>query len=346
MARLVMTGVTAASARGATHAANQDAYLTPRRRGLQILAVADGVGGGVGGEVASAVALRAFSESLNRALGAGQTLADAAAAATHRAADEVRTAARGIAADRRTMATTLTALCLHNGQAVVVHVGDSRAYLWRAGSLTRLTEDHSLAAELTRARALDPATAERHGSRRVLTQAVGARGLRPEVRAVDLQPGDGVLLCTDGLHTVVPEARLAGLLASPTVRADEAVRLAVASGAADDATAVAAHLAAPAEQRLTGCAAAAVGLVLAAALALAAAWRQESYLGLAEGRVALIRGFRTEVAGVRLGRAERLFATEVDQLPPLYRELLAQGVPVRDEGHALQILQRIPRRAP
>lgn len=89
----------------------------------------------------------------------------------------------------------------------------------------------------------------------------------------------------------------------------------------------------------------AAALAAGASLPLAAAW-QDTFLGLSGGQVALFRGMRAQVAGIRLHHAQRVYATSADDLPPLYRELLAQGLPVRDEGHALRILQQIPRRAP
>lgn len=340
MARLVMTGVTAASARGPAHRTNQDAYLARRRRGLDLLAVADGVGGGAAGEVASALALQTFAEALQREVARSRPLAAAAAAATFRATEKVQAAQDRLSSTRQTMATTLTAVCLRNGEAVLAHVGDSRAYLWREGSLTVLSEDHSVAAEMARA----GAPSAGHRALSVLTQAIGAPGLHPQVRPVTFQAGDVLLLCTDGVHKALPDASLAALLAGGEPAAD-AVRQAVVSGSRDDVTAVAAHLTLPRRDRFRSWIMTAAALAAGASLALAAAW-QDTFLGLSGGQVALFRGMRAQVAGIRLHHAQRVYATSADDLPPLYRELLAQGLPVRDEGHALRILQQIPRRAP
>jgi protein phosphatase len=96
----------------------------------------------------------------------------------------------------------------------VAHVGDSRVYMFRGGQLRQVTEDHSWVGEQVRAGILSDADARRHPWRNVVTRAL-AGGDDPEVEIAELavQPGDRVLICSDGLSGVVPRERLEGLLA-------------------------------------------------------------------------------------------------------------------------------------
>ena len=112
------------------------------------------------------------------------------------------------------MGTTVAAALVNDdGQVAFAYVGDSRAYLLRDGQLQRLTEDHSLVGELVRQGELTEAEAEQHPQRSVITRALGAE---PEVRVdtftIDSQPGDVVLLCSDGLTTMVDEQTIGTLL--------------------------------------------------------------------------------------------------------------------------------------
>ena len=164
-----------------------------------LFAVADGMGGAQAGEVASGLAAAALRDSQSDAEGearVGELVREANRRVHQRATSDV--AASG-------MGTTMTvALVNPDGTVAFGHVGDSRAYLLRGGSLEQLTDDHSLVAELVRRGELSPAQAEIHPQRSVITRALGTD---PEV-AVDTftlesQPGDIVLICSDGLSSFV-----------------------------------------------------------------------------------------------------------------------------------------------
>ena len=150
------------------------------------------------------------------------------------------------------MGTTLTAALLADGRLDVVHVGDSRAYLWRDGELRQLTEDHSVVAELVRRGSLSAEDAEHHPHRNVITRALGAE---PDVVADTvseaLRDGDVVLLCSDGLSSYVPERDIAAVLAEAGSLREAAAALverANAAGGTDNVTVVLARAGrAPAE---------------------------------------------------------------------------------------------------
>jgi protein phosphatase len=313
------------------------------RRRLSVFAVADGVGGEAAGDVASRTAVRAFARSVVLRERRGQTLPDACASAVIDAGEAVRQASAGgaeggVAADRRP-GTTLTALCVRDGETVLTHVGDSRAYRLRAGTLSPLTEDHSLTAELVRSRAIGPGEAVRHAHRNVLTQALGTGPVQPQVEVVPLQPGDVVLLCTDGVYKTVPEDRLAQLLASEGA-AERIVEEAAALEGDDNATAVVVAVQpAPARgfrRRL------AVALLAAALLTGGGAlWQRSYFLGVEEGRVTLFRGLPVQIGGVRAYRAKQTFATHIDEVAPAYRERLEEGLWVRNDEEAREIVREL-----
>jgi PPM family protein phosphatase len=197
---------------GRARSGNEDSYF----RGRTVLAVADGLGGHQGGEVASAAAVEPLA-ALD-----GREFADPA-----EAADELTAAIREANAailDRAGgdpglwgMGTTVTAAALageHHLQ--LAHVGDSRAYLLRDGSLEQLTTDHTVVAELVRRGRLTPAQAAIHPERSILTRAVG---LDPRIPVdtpdpLELQDGDQVLLCSDGLTEPVDDDQIAQLLSA------------------------------------------------------------------------------------------------------------------------------------
>jgi protein phosphatase len=124
------------------------------------------------------------------------------------------------------MGTTLTAAYLSDGQLVIAHVGDSRAYLLRDGQLTRLTQDHSLVDELVRQGKLTEAQAAEHPQRSIITRALGPE---PEVEvdtfSYPMEAGDVVLLCSDGLTSMVAEDRVTEILVSASTLEGAADRL-------------------------------------------------------------------------------------------------------------------------
>ena len=125
-------------------------------------------------------------------------------------------------------------------EAVLVHVGDSRAYRWRAGVLAPLTEDHSLVAEQVRMGVLREDEAARSPMRSVITRSVGTRrSVAPEVQVLEVWPGDVLLLCTDGLTRELPDAALGVLLGrggSLAERSEALMAAALGAGGRDNVT--------------------------------------------------------------------------------------------------------------
>jgi PPM family protein phosphatase len=204
-----------------------------------VIAVADGMGGAKAGEVAAQLAVEEVARLAEPvALGDVRDAVGRANAAIRRMAREDP--------DKSGMGTTFTAAMLEDGRLDVVHVGDSRAYLWRDGRLRQLTEDHSVVAELVRRGSISPEDAEHHPHRNVITRALGAE---PEVVADTfseyLRDGDVVLLCSDGLSSYVAEPDIAAALEDAVTLADAAralVECANRAGGTDNVTVVLARV--------------------------------------------------------------------------------------------------------
>ncbi len=175
-----------------------------------LFVIADGMGGAQAGEVASRIAVEAFQGELPDQGSPEERLAGVAQVANRRIYESARAEH-----ERAGMGTTLTAVYVDDGTLAVAHVGDSRAYLFRDGELGLLTQDHTLVGELVRQGKLTEEQAAEHPQRSVITRALG---IDPEVE-VDTwtyaaRAGDVVLLCSDGLTSMISEQQIAAVLAS------------------------------------------------------------------------------------------------------------------------------------
>jgi serine/threonine protein phosphatase PrpC len=194
----------AATDTGLQRRANEDSLLSRS----PLFVVADGMGGAQAGEVASQLAVDAFKRGLDDAPEPEQALARLAREANVRIHERSHSHT-----EQAGMGTTLTALYVGPEDIAIAHVGDSRAYCWRAGELVRLTEDHSLVDELMRQGRLTPQEAEEHPQRSVITRALGPElEVDVDTRSFRARPGDVYLLCSDGLTTMVSEEDVAALL--------------------------------------------------------------------------------------------------------------------------------------
>lgn len=144
------------------------------------------------------------------------------------------------------MGTTVTLAYILASDLFVVHVGDSRAYLYRDGALRRITRDHTLAQSLADRGSIAQEEVTTHPKRHVLTQVVGGSGgwLRAEMHHSRLQPGDVVLVCTDGLTGCATDEEIAEILGKAPTSEDACgalIALALERGAPDNVTAIVAR---------------------------------------------------------------------------------------------------------
>jgi serine/threonine protein phosphatase PrpC/tRNA A-37 threonylcarbamoyl transferase component Bud32 len=243
---------------GPDHTENQDAlWLPPEEAGAseggdqrapsdaagRLYALADGMGGHARGELASRITLDMlcqifYSEppaaSITRTF---ERAVDAANLAVYQKAQQL---------GEGRMGTTLLAAHLQGDRLTVAHVGDSRLYLVRRGRATCLTNDHSVVGELARMKLLSPQKVREHDRRSVLNRAIGmAMFVRPDIVEVDLRADDRLLLCTDGIWSVVQDeefARLAAATDDPAAISRAIFDLALARGSDDDLSVIAIHV--------------------------------------------------------------------------------------------------------
>jgi protein phosphatase len=173
-----------------------------------VFAVADGMGGAQAGEVASRIAIEAFERGLPDSGNPEERLATRVREANRQIYERSR-ADRG----RAGMGTTLTAAYVDDAHVAIAHVGDSRAYLFRAGTLQRLTQDHSLVDELVRRGKLTEEQAAEHPQRSIITRALGPEpDVEVDTWTYPARAGDVVLLCSDGLTSMISEERVRAIL--------------------------------------------------------------------------------------------------------------------------------------
>lgn len=240
----------ALSDRGLVRPGNQDAV----HAGPTVLAVADGFGsaGAQAGE-AAVNALRHFDAS---AAAPGELLgflADAVARANRAVRDLNRTDDRREHDHQATqtqaqtpIGTTLTALLWTGSALALVHIGDSRAYLLRAGALRQITYDHTIVASMVEDGRLRPEEAATHPQRMLLLRALdGGSAAVPDIGLREVRRGDRYLLCSDGLSSAVPADALRQILvgaAEPERAVHELVDLATAAGGVDNISCVVADV--------------------------------------------------------------------------------------------------------
>lgn len=201
---------------GRVREVNEDAFLVLDDRGLFI--VADGVGGAAAGEVASEIAVSLVHVKLERRLrklaeNASQPVVQAVVADVLQEVNDVMIEQARKRPELEGMGTTLVLALLWQDHALIAHLGDSPAYLWRNGQLEKLTEDHSLAAELVRWGEITPSQAEDNPGRSTLLRYLGVQEkLDPDFIWLEPRAGDRLLLCTDGLTGMVGDEVIARIL--------------------------------------------------------------------------------------------------------------------------------------
>lgn len=246
---------------GATHVGrvrfvNQDAFERhdDPLRGEILLVVADGLGGHRGGEVASRMAAQLIGPlvATRDPLDAPERLTRAIAEANRRIHEAAQ---KDDELDG--MGTTVVCLLLaRSGPSWLAHVGDSRLYRLRDGRIEPLTEDHSLVAALVRQGVLTPEEARHDPRRNQILRALGVRReVEVDVTPLEPLPGDSYLLCTDGLHGLLPEPQLRAIAegeAEPAQVIEQLIEAANAAGGIDNVTCMLARIPAAADARIGG----------------------------------------------------------------------------------------------
>jgi protein phosphatase len=225
---------------------NEDNYYVPPAAEEaphlpQLFAVADGMGGHRGGKMASQLAVDTLASSYLTAPGdvpAEERIVKAVQDANLKVFETSATIPEYFG-----MGTTLTSVVVNGSEAIVGHVGDSRLYHFRKGRLTQVTLDHSLVAQAVREGILTAEQARIHPQRNIITKALGTRSdIEVDTAHVALEPGDLLLLSSDGLHGLVEDDELKALietnLEDPDRLVQDLVQAALDHGGSDNVTVV------------------------------------------------------------------------------------------------------------
>jgi protein phosphatase len=230
---------------------NEDSFCSREEEGLFV--VADGMGGHAHGEVASKIAVETIDEFVDLTSGDadvtwpygideslslnGNRLKTAIRFANQKLLDYARTRA-----DCEGMATTVVAAIVQGGVAEVAHVGDSRLYLIRGDAIRCLTSDHSWVNEQVLSGVIDSDQARNHPLRNVVTRALGGKPeIEVDVQSLVLEPDDRLLLCSDGLTTMLEDGEILVIVLDGdggVSRADAPVAAANEKGGEDNITTI------------------------------------------------------------------------------------------------------------
>jgi len=222
---------------------NQDAYAVRTAFGHTICVVCDGMGGAAGGQLASRIAVDTFSAEMEKRLSPDakpDRLREVSVVAVALANRAVREAARG-SEEYHNMGTTLVSAVSFDGGVVIANVGDSRAYHINKEHIVQVTRDHSLVEHMVERGDITVEEARRHPNRNLITRALGP-DIDPECDCYtcQLESGDFLLLCTDGLvNTVTDQEIKAEVLRGDTETCmDRLLAISKSRGASDNVTVV------------------------------------------------------------------------------------------------------------
>ncbi|MEE0845978.1 MAG: Stp1/IreP family PP2C-type Ser/Thr phosphatase [Eggerthellaceae bacterium] len=313
-----------------------------------LFAVADGMGGHAAGEVASEIATTALADQAPKEPDA-EALGRAIEAANHAIIEAAR---NGLG--REGMGTTCTAAILKGERLVLAQVGDSRAYLLHQGKLQQLTRDHSLVAMMVEAGQLTPEEARVHPRRSVITRALGTDpATKPDLYELDVETGDRLLLCSDGLSGMVEDRDIEAIMnrtADPQRCASQLVNEAIAAGGNDNVTVIVADVTGQREAKRrkmalkTKLGVAAIIVILialfaAVALGANAFVRNSAYLAEDDGNVAIYQGLPEPFLMFSYSELVEKTDIPVDQLSPGVASRIREGMRVDNVDAARALVE-------
>ena len=313
-----------------------------------LFAVADGMGGHEAGEVASELTIKTLEELAPNHPDA-QALERAVEAAN---LNVLRAPSDGIG--REGMGTTLTAAMVEGERLLIAQVGDSRAYLLHEGELQQLTRDHSLMMDLIEAGQITPEQARVHPNRSVITRAIGSDpNMKPDIYELNIASGDRLLLCSDGLSTMLEDDEVQSIMRhtpDPQQCASNLVDAALQAGGYDNVTVVVVdvegfkHNKIIKERRKSHALAigVSIAIVLAFALGIFGGWQyinNSAYLIEENGTVSVYRGINDNLFGIPLSSLERTTTINVDDLQPGVANRIKEGMSVGGVDEANRLIQ-------
>lgn len=310
---------------------NEDSMLVE----APLFCVCDGMGGHAAGEVASMIAVKSISahapeEADDVMLGA---------AVEHANRDVILAAEEG--RGKPGMGCTASCVLIDGPRMAIAHVGDSRVYVLHAGTLVRVTHDHSFVEELVDAGEITAGEARVHPSRSIITRALGSD---PDMYAdhfmLDVEAGDRIIVCSDGLSSMVPDAQIEAVAVSnvtPQGAADNLVAEALAEGGHDNVTVIVIDVLEDGRMRehqrflARGVVRWIIGALLVALLAAVTVTvfiNNSYYLADNNGTVGIYRGVNGEFMGMELSHLAESSSVAVDDLPEAVQHQIADGIHV------------------
>lgn len=350
---------------GVVRSHNEDSGLISPR----LLAVADGMGGHAAGEIASTTIIRELAAvAIKGALGDNSLV---------RAIERTKVALADLSKSdqsRAGLGTTVSAVAITENKIVVVHVGDSRVYRYHNGSLMSLTRDHTYVQTLLDVGEISEAEARVHPKRSLLTQAVDAQSsISPDVTEVEVEPGDRLLVCSDGLSGVVePDVMLRALQKDRDSAVNDLVAAAQAAGAPDNVTVIVADIVSTTQaadaRGVTVIGAAAEGaqtvkvprhfgfnpivvgiisvlLVATTVFGMQRWWSGQWQVANQDGVVVVNQGIAQEIFGFKLYRTKQVSSIPTTSLPLFEQQQLERGVIVESLDQASETLVQLAQRS-
>lgn len=299
-----------------------------------LFVVCDGMGGHEAGEVASEIAVGTIAARASR-------ISDAASLG--RAVEEANLQIIQAASEGRGkegMGTTCTAAMVEGERLTIAQVGDSRAYLLHQGRLQQLTRDHSVVADLVEAGEITDEEARTHKWRSYITRALGLDPyVRPDLYEINVSAGDRLMLCSDGLYSMVDDCsieRTMAKVADAQKCADALVDAALAGGGSDNVTVIVVDIVGYSAQRTRSLARkgkvtaalliALMVLLIGGMVGAFGYWASNSaYIGEVDGRVAIYKGMPGSLLGLEFSQLEEVTDVSVSDLQPGTAERISQG---------------------
>lgn len=310
-----------------------------------LFVVADGMGGHAGGEVASEIAVSVIAARAPQHVDS-QALGEAVRAAN---TEIIRASQDG--RGREGMGTTATAALLEGERLVIAQVGDSRAYLLHQGRLQQITRDHSLVADMIDAGQLTEEEARVHPQRSVITRALGSDPTtQPDLYEINVEAGDRLLLCSDGLSGMVSDQDIEEVMHStrdPQRCANTLVDEAIAAGGHDNVTAIVVDIVGFSElkEKKSACKIkrsvvftiiALIAVCFLAVFGFNAYANNSAYLGEHDGKVAIYRG----IPGVSSSPPEQVSTIKLEELAqPGVANRIKEGLRVDSLDAAEELLK-------
>lgn len=311
-----------------------------------LFAVADGMGGHAAGDVASELAVKVLMKNAPTTADVDM-LGEAVIKANHAVINEA------LRAELAGMGTTMTACVIEGTHLAIAHVGDSRAYLLHHGKLQQLTRDHSLVADMVEAGRLTEEEARVHPNRSIITRAIGSDpNMQPDLYEITASPGDRLLLCSDGLYSMVENSRIQSQLArirDPQRCASALVNDAISAGGLDNVTVVVVDIvgdAVAARKRIARRSRlwwTFIILLLTAVIAGGCAgayyyFSNSAYIGEQNGKVAVYTGTPGAIFGIETSQLSYVTDVSMSDLQPGVQEHIKQNIQVDNLNEAANLV--------